>query len=334
MSPRLRSFIGPSAPQQRLPLKWRPAMAPLLPVTMVLAGLLWAMPWGNAKALRPSRTQILRIDGLAGRSSGTLRQGPLQVSVTREVLKRFGSRHYQGTVVRVRLQGRPVGELRGFASEGGPSAVVQLAEMDPANPYSEVLLSSFSFGTHCCNRIQVLSSNSRGTAWREVRLEPDLDGGATPAQDPLRSGRFLIVDYDNRFLYRFDCYACSHPPRRIWQLQGDRFVDVSDRSALRPLHQQRLRAMAVWFSRKDPGSVNGFLAGYVATKARLGQLPEAWALLKRRYDRHSKDGLRDCRGARDTSGRCQGRELLYSTFPDALRAFLLETGYLQADTRM
>lgn len=322
---------------RRLPDRKR-RLAPVQPravvTAMSLAGLVAMIPAVHSQPPSRSTSQILRIDSLAGTTGGVLRQGPLQLTVTREILERFGSRKYQGPVVHVRLHGKPVGVLRGVGSEGGPSAVVQLAEMDPTNPYPEVLLSSFSFGAHCCNRIQVLSSNQRGTTWREVRLHPELDGGATPAQDPLQNGRFLIASYDNRFLYRFDCYACSYPPRRIWQLQGTRFVDISNRPELRPLHQQHLRAMADWFREKDPDSVNGFLAGYVATKARLGQLPEAWRILLQRYDRRSQEGLRDCRGERDIDGVCRGRELVYRSFPDALRAFLIETGYIQAETRL
>ena len=305
-----------------------------IPAVPLMALLLLLAPKTNTEISSPGNSQIMRIDGLANKAEGYLHHEPLQVTVTREFLKHFGSRSYQGPVVRVHLRGRIVGMMRGNTSEAGPSAVVQLAEMDLSNPYPEVLLSSFSFGAHCCNRIQVLSSNQSGRAWREVRLHPDLDGGATPAQDPLRTGRFLIVSYDNRFLYRFDCYACSYPPRRIWQLQGNRFVDISDRPELRPLHLQRLRSMESWFREKNPGSVNGFLAGYVATKARLGQLPEAWEVLLQRYDKRSKEGLRDCRGEMNIQGRCQGRELVYRTFPEALRAFLIETGYMRSDTRL
>lgn len=72
----------------------------------------------------------------------------------------------------------------------------------------------------------------------------------------------------------------------------------------------------------------------MATKARLCQLPEAWRLLLQRYDRSSREGLRDCRGDWDAEGRCRGRELVYRSFPEALRAFLVNTGYIRAGTRI
>ncbi|MFM7675259.1 MAG: hypothetical protein ACKO5F_06675 [Synechococcus sp.] len=306
----------------------------LLLAAIPLGGLLLLAPANQGQAAATSRSQILRIDGHAGKTNGVLRQGPLVVTVRRELQERVGSKQFQAAAARVRVHGRVVGQLEGSGSEGGPSAVVQLAEMDPSNPYPEVYLSSYSFGAHCCNYVQVLSSNRRGTAWRLVTLKQSLDGGAEPAQDPLGNGRYLVVSYDTRFLYRFDCYACSHPPRRIWQLQGDRFVDISHRPEMRPLHRQRLQQMAAWFRRREKGSSYGFLAGYVATKARLGQLREAWSILLQRYDRHSEWELSDCRGEWDARGRCRGRELVYRSFPEALYAFLVETGYIRSGTRL
>lgn len=180
----------PQQAHQRLQDRKRrhaPAQRRLLLSAVSVAGLLVMIPAVHSQAPGRSPSRILRIGGLAGTTGGVLRQGPLQVTVTREVLEMLGSRKYQAPVVRLRVHGKPVGTLRGVGSEGGPSVVVQLAEMDPTNPYPEVLLSSFSFGAHCCNRIQVLSSNQSGTTWREVRLHPDLEGGATPAQDPLQT---------------------------------------------------------------------------------------------------------------------------------------------------
>jgi hypothetical protein len=49
-------------------------------------------------------------------------------------------------------------------------------------------------------------------------------------------------------------------------------VDVSHRPEFKPLHRCNLQRMAEWFLQKKPEDPNGFLAGYVANKALVGEL--------------------------------------------------------------
>jgi hypothetical protein len=264
-----------------------------------------------------------------GRMSGALRSGVVEVSAEQQRRINESGVNVLQPVAVVRVNGSEVGRLVGAEKGGGsPASLVQIAEMDPSNPYPEVLLSSFTGGAHCCNQIQVLTSDRRGQTWREVALGP-FDGGDSPAEDPLRNGRFLIVDVDNRFLYRFACYACSSAPARIWELQGDAFVDVSHRPEFKPIHRRNLQRMAEWFQQKNPQSPNGFLAGYVTNKALVGELYDGWDRMTQRYEASSDWGLTECKGELDSNGKCQGREIVYSSFPEALRAFLVDTGYIQ-----
>ncbi|MFY8148498.1 MAG: hypothetical protein ACOVNL_04675 [Prochlorococcaceae cyanobacterium] len=232
-------------------------------------------------------------------------------------------------VVTVRLRGQVVGQLHGQerAAPMPPDGVVQIAELDPANPWPEVLLSSFTGGAHCCNSTVVLTSTPDGRRWRTVTLDL-LDGGPEPARDPLGDGRWRIVTVDNRFLYRFACYACSVAPVQVLELRGENFVDVSAEPRFRPLFEQALAGMQPWFQERDPNSPNGFLAGWVATRARLGEAAPAWAEMLRRYEASSDWGLTECRAGFDGEGRCLAPEVRYPSFPAALRAFLLEAGYL------
>lgn len=276
----------------------------------------------------PAMAQVLKMDYKNNRMSGSLRSGAVEVSAQQQRrINEYGSNVLQPMAV-VRVNGNEVGRLVGAEkSSGSPAAVVQIAEMDPSNPYPEVLLSSFTGGAHCCNQIQVLTSDRSGQIWREVTLGP-FDGGESPAEDPLGTGRFLIVDVDNRFLYRFGCYACSTAPARIWELQGNEFVDITRQPELRSIHRRNLQRMAEWFKQKIPGSPNGFLAGYVANKALVGELYDGWDRMTQRYDASSDWGLKECKGDLDNKGKCLGREVVYSSFPEALRAFLIDTGYM------
>lgn len=283
----------------------------------------------GALCISPASAQVLKMDYENSRMSGSLRSGAVEVNVQQQRrINETGSNVLQPVAV-VRVNGQEVGRLVGAEKWGGPASLIQIVEMDPSNPYPEVLLSSFTGGAHCCNQIQVLTSDRAGESWREVALGP-FDGGDSPAEDPLGSGRYLIVDVDNRFLYRFACYACSSAPARIWELQGDAFVDVSHRPEFRSIHRRNLQRMAEWFQQKNPESPNGFLAGYVANKSLVGELYDGWDRMIQRYDASSDWGLKECKGDYDENGKCLGREIVYASFPEALRAFLVETGYMNA----
>jgi hypothetical protein len=275
----------------------------------------------------PVKAQVLRMDYQTNRSSGELNRGPVRVNVRHARRINESGLNVIEPMVTVWVNGAVVGQMSGAEKVGGPAAVVQLAEMDPSNPYPEVMLSSFTGGAHCCNQIKVLTSDATGQNWKEVSLGP-FDSGPSPAEDPLRNGRFLIVDVDNRFLYRFASYAGSAAPARIWQLQGQQFVDVTHQPEFVPLHRRNLQKMASWFQQKDTGPPNGFLAAYVANKALVGELYDGWDRMTQRYDASSDWGLKECKGDYDDKGNCLGREVTYASFPEALRSFLVDSGYI------
>jgi len=66
--------------------------------------------------------------------------------------------------------------------------------------------------------------------------------------------------------------------------------------------------------------VNGILAGYVAQKALLGEYEEGWKFMLANYDRTSEWGLAIYQENREIGK--------YPNFPTALRAFLIQQGYL------
>lgn len=273
--------------------------------------------------------QILQMDGQVKGMSASLRSGAVQVNAYQQRRRtRFGSHVLQPVAV-VLVNGSEVGRLIGKEKWGErPAGVVQIAEMDPDNPYPEVLLSYFTGGANCCTKTLVLTSDRTGKSWRELSVD-SFTGGHPPAEDPLRNGRFLIVDVDRRFFYRFACLACSTAPARIWQLQGDAFVDVSDRPEFKPLHRRNLERMAEWFQQKNQAFPNGFLAGYVANKALVGELSDGWDRMLQLYDTSSEWGLTECKDDLDEHGQCLGGEIVYNSFPKALRAFLIDTGYIK-----
>ncbi|HWM32288.1 MAG TPA: hypothetical protein VNO69_11400 [Methyloceanibacter sp.] len=71
---------------------------------------------------------------------------------------------------------------------------------------------------------------------------------------------------------------------------------------------------------------NGFLAGYVGEKIRLGEGKSAWELMLAHYDKDSDWGLETCDRELDENGECLGK-MIKLTFPDALELTLKESGY-------
>ena len=85
------------------------------------------------------------MDYQNNRMNGALRSGAVEVSAQQQRLINESGSNVLKPLAVVRVNGIEVGRLVGAEKwDSSPAAVVQIAEMDPANPYPEVLLSSFT----------------------------------------------------------------------------------------------------------------------------------------------------------------------------------------------
>ncbi|MBN9546970.1 MAG: hypothetical protein J0I19_16000 [Alphaproteobacteria bacterium] len=197
------------------------------------------------------------------------------------------------------------------AHEFAPS--VSLVEMDPGNSTPEFFISRFSGGAHCCAEIHILDLVAGqwriidGGSWNGDEIIPeDADG----------DGEQEIVHGDDRFLYRYSCYACAAPPMRVFKLIQGALADVT----LSPLYRPRDEKDLPNFQQGCANHDNGACASYVAVASRLGRHDEAWHFMLDHYDRKSDWGLKDC-ALRDDKGNCLA-DIQYKSYPDALAAFL------------
>ena len=309
-----------------------------LPISLVAGALVWISGPCQANAQSPAKGvsaagTTLRTETLERGRTARLRLGAVSAEV--ELVPVKGDPQLQDaqlqTVVTVMLKGQAVGELRGPVTPRSMqgAAVVQIAELDTANVYPEVLLSAFTGGAHCCNQTQVLTRPRGEPTWSTVELGP-FDGGPMPARIPMGGNVPLVVSVDNRFLYKFACYACGGAPARLWQLKAGRFVDVSHQRRYRPIYQQAVKRMQAQLQEpiQPNDNPNGWLAAYVANMAMVGELQQGWMQMLERYSRQSDWGLKECLGGYGKDG-CNSPEVVYPTYPDALRAFLKRTGYWQ-----
>ncbi len=254
-----------------------------------------------------------------------LRSGKLRITVTMTPENSNDPDMPRAPHLTLSLSGQTV-----FTSEGSegfasfPSFLVQLVEMEGGNPYPEIVFSSYTGGAHCCSDTRIITSGKDGRKWREIEAGA-FDGGPLAASDLDGDGRYELALRDNAFLYTFGCYACSAAPLQVLRLEGGRIVDVSGHKDFFESQRDSLAGM-VQGNAGGFAESNGFLAGYVGQKIRLGEGAEAFEFARKYYDRKSDWGLERCSVKRDSRGDCPGK-LLQLKFPDALKQFLEEAGY-------
>lgn len=193
---------------------------------------------------------------------------------------------------------------------------VSLQDLD-SNGTPEVIVETYSGGAHCCTEHTVYTW--RGNTFTSAKLGPS-DGNGGAFKDLNGDGRMEFVTYDNSFLYTFDAYAGSFPPSVILSYRNGNFEDVTRQ------YPQYLRGIAwqMYQTIEQNGAGNGVLAGYVAQKILLGEFEQGWQFMLARYDRNSDWGFE----IYDRNSNVIGR---HPDFPNALRAFLIDTGYLNGN---
>jgi hypothetical protein len=204
-----------------------------------------------------------------------------------------------------------------------PATEASIAEIDPANDTREVYFTSYSGGAHCCSRVIV--ATKAGDGWKAVDVgEFDSDGDYL--EDADGDGRAEIVLADNRFLYRFDCYACSAAPLRILGIDGGKVVDLSTEPRFHETHRRWLEDLEDGTDAIRRWQSPGFLAGWVATRVRLGEGKEAWDELLANWDLAKDRGAAACTTGADIE-KCPRKNRKVLKFPDRLKIFLDANGY-------
>ncbi len=273
-----------------------------------------------------SYAELTQIISLGAESSNHGKRSSINTRLEVSENKNLEDESTYQPVAKVFVDGEHVGTLVGAETPQQPLALIQIVELDSSNPHPEVLLSSFTFGAHCCRETKILTSDVTGKQWVEVSLGY-FDGSPIEATDPLKKSQYIIHTYDNRFLYRFGCYACSAAPSIILQLIGTEFHNVTRKPQYLSIHKENLRDMEERLNdalKEDP---NGFLAGYVANKALVGELWSGWRIMLKNYNIDTDWGLKECEEGVDANGNCKGEEITYD-FPAALKKFSTETGYI------
>ncbi len=258
-----------------------------------------------------------------GARSASVTSGDITATVTLEKGV-GGDDELDYPVLRVAVKGQEVLSYTGAGSSlDFPAADASIAEIDPGNDTEEVYFASYTGGAHCCSRVAVASKTDKGWSVAEVG---EFDGDGNFLEDIEADGTAEIVTPDNRFLYRFDCYACSVGPLQILTVRNGAVVDQSTDPRFRDAHRHWLEQIE---SDVDPATQwksMGFLAGWVATRIRLGEGAEAWRGLNEHWDLSKDRGAAVCMTGDDLN-KCARKNRKTLKFPERLKLFLDRNGY-------
>jgi S1-C subfamily serine protease len=200
------------------------------------------------------------------------------------------------------------------------SAAAQIAQLDSSSPFPQVVATHFTGGAHCCTVMKVLTFV--GDRWETIDVG-QFDSDGPQIEDLLGNGGAELVGKDDSFNYAFGPYADSHAPPKVFQLARDRVLDVSHSPEFRtPILQMLLADQGL--ATADMWRDNGYLAGWVAHNALVGNGADAWARMLKLYDRSSDWDLSTC--AKDDNP-CPESEKRRRDFPTALREHLAENRY-------
>ena len=258
-----------------------------------------------------------------GAKSASVTVGDVTAGVTEERRKEIDP-SFDVPVLEVSVGGKRVFEVAGIASGSDmPAAGASIAEMDPGNQHAEVYFASYSGGAHCCTKVIV--AEEVGSKWVSVDVG-DFDGDGNYLDDLDGDGLAEIVTVDNRFLYQFDCYACSAAPLVIYTVRGGKVVDETADPKFIPAHRDWLKRMEADTDPEDRWTSPGFLAGWVAAKARVGEGADAMKQLRDHWDSTSDVGEEVCSTGGDVQS-CAKKNRVIMKFPDRLQLFLQQAGY-------
>jgi hypothetical protein len=258
-----------------------------------------------------------------GAKGATVSDGAVTASISM-VQRKDIDPDFEVPLLSVEAAGSRVLEAAGVASGlDPPAAEASIAEIDPANTTKEVYFASFSGGAHCCTTVIV--ADKVGDKWEPIKVG-EFDGDGNYLNDLDEDGQAEIVTVDNRFLYKFDCYACSAAPLVITGVRDGKVVDQSTEPRFEKAHREWLAQLVEGVDPAERWKSQGFLAGWVAAKTRVGEGADAFAALVEHWDAKADPGEDVCVTGGELED-CARKDIAHLRFPDRLKLFLDQTGY-------
>lgn len=202
-----------------------------------------------------------------------------------------------------------------------PYAAARFAEIDPGNATIEVVLTTYSGGAHCCSTVKVATKTADG--WKLVSVGT-FDGSGDYLEDADADGQFEVVTVDNRFLYAFDCYACSYAPLQMFEIKDGVMRDASRDPRFVDRHKSWLEEMRRQAKEQEAENSAGFLAGEVAIRLMAGEGQAAIRDFDKRVKAAKVEPVLNCP---DNAADCADDQRTSTPFSVAVKQFLKANGY-------
>lgn len=227
-----------------------------------------------------------------------------------------------------------IGQNKVFSFETEPSYFpqygqsVEVIRLARETEFPQVVIKRFTGGAHCCVEQQIITQNREGS-WVMVQGAV-LDGGYGYSFEDLDGdGTLELVSADNSFFYLFAPYAGSFAPLYIEKLYYDEITDVNMDPAYQPAFRKELAYLEeLAASQKALWGENGFLAGWAALRARLGDGMEAIAQATEKSLSDQEDFRKYACPDGSPSSKCDYENAVALPFPIGLTVHLIERGYL------
>jgi hypothetical protein len=297
-------------------------LAGSLTLTLVSAGIAGEND-DQGQAMQPDEPKYPTTAFEEGAKSASVTAGDVTAGISMVRRPEIDANH-EVPVLEVMVGGVRVLETPGVASgTDDPETEASIAKIDPASRHPEVYFASYSGGAHCCTHVVV--AQEVGDKWVAVPIG-DFDGDGRFIDDLAKDGLAEIVAVDSRFLYQFDCYACSSAPLIIYTVHAGKAVDVTTDKRFLPIHHLYLQRLEEDADPDQRWSSAGFLAGWVAEKVRVGEGADAFKQLAQHWNYDTDVGEEVCTTGGDIDA-CDKKDRKIMKFPDRLKLFLQQSGY-------
>ena len=183
----------------------------------------------------------------------------------------------------------------------------------------EIIVRNYSGGAHCCTNTTIHRWDGASFSATETGF---LDGLGGELTDLNGDGYTEIAIPHQAFLYQFGSYAESFPPITFFTYRDGELKETTRDFPQQIREQANTIKETFWEVEADYGiRSNSLLASYVAQQAILNEnFEDAWQFMLDNHNREEPWGLTIYEAGEPVGS--------HPDFPTALRAFLIEAGYL------
>lgn len=162
-----------------------------------------------------------------------------------------------------------------------PESAARVIQLD-RSPEPEVLFTLYAGGAHCCVYVEIFRWDS--AAGRYLVTMHDFRDPGYQLKGLGHTGVPVFASADDRFAYRFSCFACSRLPPQVWEYRAGRMVDVTS-SFPGQVKTDLVRLERSYRRARGRADVRPVLAALVADECVLGRCASGFRVVRQARQR-------------------------------------------------